>query len=146
MPFADFNRENLPNIIITLNNEDITDESYDEFVNEMNKNDEIGEEYTLYWNLTNCTKVYPVKYLSRISKYIKSRKGKPDNHLKFSIMHAKSTTVRTMLRFILNLTSPSAPLCIIKEVNEELLNELYTKITEEKYDELPKGVIKFMPK
>ena len=146
MPFADFNRENLPNIIITLTNEDITDESYDEFVREMNRNDEIGEEYTLYCNLTNCTKVYPVKYLSRISKYIKSRKGKPDNHLKFSIMHAKSSTVRTMLRFILNLTSPSAPLCIIKEVNEELLNELYTKITEEKYDELPKGVIKFMPK
>ena len=146
MPFADFNRENLPNIIITLTNEDITDEAYDEFVNEMNKNDENGEEYTLYWNLTNCTKSYPVKYLSKISKYIKSRKDKPDNHLKFSIMHAKSTTVRTMLRFIFNLTSPSAPLCLIKEVNEELLNELYTKITEEKYDELPKGVIKFMPK
>ena len=72
MPFADFNRENLPNIIITLTNEDITDVAYNEFVNEMNKNDEIGEEYTLYWNLTNCTKSYPVKYLSKISKYIKT--------------------------------------------------------------------------
>ena len=146
MSIAEFNRENFPNIIITLLNADITDESYNEFINEMDKNDEYGEEYTLYWNLTKCTKAYPIKYLSRISKYIKSRKNKPNNHLKFSIMHAKSGTVRTMLRFVLNLTSPSAPLCIIKEVNEELLNELYTKITEEKYDELPKGVIKFMPK
>lgn len=152
MPFAEFNRDNFPNIIVSLTNEDITEDSYEEFVNEMNLNDSYGTdngiediEYSLFFNLSKCTKMYPISYLRRIGKYIKSRKGHPDNHLKFTIMHAKSTSVRTMLRIIFNVTSPSAPLFIIKELDEEVLNDLYTKITEERYSECT-NCVKFFPK
>ena len=141
--YANFNEENLPRVTVTFNNETLTDDTFQAFLNSWNYYDKERKDYNFYFDLTGGLGKIKMKYVFGIAGFIKRKKKETEKFLKYSVIYATNKQTLLLLRMLFNLTKPIAPVYIINK--KELLAELFVKI--EQNEEIPKEykILKFKP-
>lgn len=122
MTFAIFNKDNLPTVKVTFTGEPITQERYDEFIENWNECDRECNDYNYYFDTFNGLGNPSLKYAISIAGFIMRKKREKPIYLKHSIIYAYTSTTRTLLRLIFNLSSPIAPVYIIDDNDENYIS------------------------
>ena len=141
--FAIFNRENLPTINVSFTGNNLTDELFQNFLQEWNNCDEMKVPYSYYFDTTTGMGNPKLKYAFGMAAFIKKKKKEKEKYLQHSIIYVTSRRTYLLLRMIFNLSSPIAPVYIVQENTpefNELLNSALINNTK-----LPPNILKFVP-
>ena len=126
--YANFNRNNLPTIIVKFLNNDITEESYKKFIDDWDYNDNKKEKYNYFFDISLCLGTPNLKYAYKLSKFIQNKKNEEDKYLEYSIIYTNRSIDIYLLNIIFTITSPIAKVYIIDRIDKEYLEDIYNKL------------------
>ena len=141
--FAIFNRENLPTINVSFTGNNITDELFQNFLQEWNNCDEMKVPYSYYFDTTTGMGNPKLKYAFGMAAFIKKKKKEKEKYLQHSIIYVTSRRTYLLLRMIFNLSSPIAPVYIVQENTPEFNESLNSALINN--TKLPPNILKFVP-
>jgi len=82
------------------------------------------------------------KYAFAMAAFIKKKKKEPEKYLQHSIIYVTSRRTYLLLRMIFNLSSPIAPVYIVRENTPEFMTSLNEAISNN--TKMPKNVLRFL--
>ncbi len=139
------NNPNTSNVVVRFNTTPITDEFFTLFLEEWNQCDEENKLYSFFFD----TEVFPsmpnIKYVFRMSTFIKQKKKDHEKYLTHSIIYVKSTFVFTLLRIIFSISSPIAPVYLVNRKDEDFLFNLTERINRQETIHKTEHIIRFLP-
>lgn len=141
--FAEFNRENLPVVKVSFTGNNITDELFQNFLQEWNNCDAMNIPYSYYFDTSTGMGSPKLKYAFGMSAFITKKKKMDDKFLQHSIIYVTSRRTFLLLRMIFNLSSPIAPVYIVKDCTPDFNESLNNAISNN--TELPPNTLRFMP-
>ena len=147
---AEFNNTNKPTIKVEFTESNVTKEGYTEFINNWNQCDEDKEDYNYFFDVSKGMGSPSIKYAFGIAGFIMRKKREPIIYLKHSIIYITSSSARTLLRLIFNISSPIAPVYIITKLESVEIINTYIATYRENHGKYPKtipndDVLVFMP-
>ena len=122
--FAKFDYTCFPLIKVTFNKLE-NDAAFDVFLKEWLDIYERKQYFSIIFNTSEMDFINP-KYAMRISGFIKTLKKMPIQYLLFSILIMNNKLLETLLKTVLSIQKPSAPLYITKCMEQSI--EVYTKV------------------
>jgi hypothetical protein len=122
--FANFDYTCFPLIKVNFNKLENNAE-FDAFLKEWLSIYERRQYFSMIFNTTEMDFINP-KYAIRISSFIKTLKKMPIQYLLFSILIMNNKILETLLKTVLSIQKPSAPLYITKCMEQSI--EVYTKV------------------
>lgn len=133
--WATFDKSNLPLVTITLNGE-INAEHFNDFIAQWVNLLQKKEKFYFIFDTQNCGYIN-VKYLFKIAAFIKKIKTLPEQYLERSIIMLNNSALRTLLKLLFSVQSPSAPVYVCRTMEDAIIvNRL---LLENK--SLPKGIM-----
>ena len=126
--YANFNRNNLPTIIVKFLNNDITEESYIKFIDDWNYNDNQKEKYNYFFDTSLGLGSPNLKYAYKLSKFIQNKKNDKDKYLEYSIIYTNRSIDIYLLNIIFTITSPISKVYVIDKIERKYLEDIYKKL------------------
>ena len=133
------------NVVVRFNDTRITDESFILFLEEWNQCDEENKLYSFFFDTETFPSNPTLKYVFRISSFIKEKNKTNEKYLKYSIIYVKTTFVRTLLRIVFTLSSPIAPVYLVNRKDDDFLFNLNQKINRQETISKTDDVVCFFP-
>ena len=123
----EFDLTKFPLVYIKLIGKIENDNDFKSFTQEWENLYNYNENFIMIFDTSEIGSVN-IKYCFLLSYFIKKLKKKDPQHLLFSLIYTPSSYIEKLLRFIFYLTSPIAPVYIIKNNEDSYINNLLTKI------------------
>tara|TARA_Y100000741_G_scaffold356368_1_gene332922 strand:- start:750 stop:1205 length:456 start_codon:yes stop_codon:yes gene_type:complete len=147
---AEFDKTNKPIVSVKFTGNTITSDGYNEFINNWNQCDEEKTDYNYFFDVSKGIGPPSLKYAFGIAGFIMRKKREPTIYLKHSIIYITSTSSRTLLRLVFNISSPIAPVYIINNIEVVDILNTYIATYRENHGKYPSSipyndVIVFMP-
>ena len=132
--WADFDKTNFPKVVITLSGA-IDEESFNHFIKEWTTLIQNNENYYFIFETEKCEYVN-IKYLFKMAAFIKKIKVLPEQKLQRSIIIIKNKALRTLLKLLFSVQSPSADVYVCNNSEEAYMIDTIIKTN----GTLPKSV------
>jgi len=147
---ATFDSINKPLISIKFTGCNVTQDGFTEFINNWNQCDEDKSEYNFFFDVSKGIGFPNIRYVIGIAGFIMRKKKEPKIYLKHSIIYITSSSSRTLLRLVFNLSSPIAPVYIISSLDGIEIINTYIETYIDQHNTYPKtipynDVLVFMP-
>lgn len=123
--WADFNKTELPKVLITLNG-NIDEESFEHFIQEWTSLISNNEEYYFIFETEKCEYVN-VKYLFKMAAFIKKVKKLPEQKLQRSIIIMRNSALKTLLKLLFSVQRPTADVYICNSSEEAFMIDTIIK-------------------
>ena len=131
--FANFDYSSFPLVKVNFTKL-LKSEEFDKFLNEWLRIYDRKEYFSFIFNTEEMNFINP-KYAIKIASFIKMLKTLPKQYLLFSILIMNNKILETLLKTVLSVQKPSAPLYITKTMTQSL--ETYSKIIHNKKVDCP---------
>jgi hypothetical protein len=122
--FASFDYSSFPLIKVTFTKLENSGE-FDDFLKEWLSIYDRNEYFSFIFNTEEMAFINP-KYAIKIASFIKMLKKLPKQYLLFSVLIMNNSILETLLKTVLSIQKPTAPLYITKNMNQSM--EVYKKI------------------
>ena len=126
--FAKFNKKFFPTVIVKFLNNTITEESYNNFINEWNEIDAIEKNYNFFFDTTLGLGNPNIKFAYKLSNFLRSKKLESKKYLEYSIIYTTRAIDIYLLNIIFSITSPIAKVFVIDNIDKEYLKYIYTRL------------------
>lgn len=114
--WATFDKSNLPLVNVKLNGE-INAEYFNDFIAQWVNLLQKKEQFYFIFNTENCGYIN-VKYLFKIAVFIKKIKALPEQYLQRSIIMLNNSALRSLLKLLFSIQSPSAPVYVCRTMED----------------------------
>ena len=114
--WATFDKSNLPLVNVKLNGE-INTEYFNDFIAQWVNLLQKKENFYFIFNTVNCGYIN-VKYIFKIALFIKKIKTLPEQYLQRSIIILNNSALRTLIKLLFSIQSPSAPVYVCRTMED----------------------------
>lgn len=125
-----FDLSNFPIVKVKLIGKIENDNDFKSFTKEWEELYNYNENFIMIFDTSEIGNVN-LKYCFLLSYFIKKLKKKNPQYLSFSLIYTPSSYIEKMLRFIFYLSSPIAPVYIIKKFETDYVDNLINNIKSE---------------
>ena len=123
--WANFDKTNFPKVVITLTGA-IDEESFNHFITEWNSLIQNNENYYFIFETEKCEYVN-INYLFKMAAFIKKIKALPEQKLQRSIIIIKNKALRTLLKLLFSVQSPTADVYVCNNSEEAYMIDTIIK-------------------
>tara|TARA_Y100000768_G_scaffold387239_3_gene377906 strand:+ start:1178 stop:1633 length:456 start_codon:yes stop_codon:yes gene_type:complete len=134
---ATFDKSNKPLVKVDFTGTNISEEGYLEFINNWNQCDEEKEDYNYFFDVSKGMGSPSIKYAFGIAGFIMRKKKEPTIYLKYSIIYVTSSSARTLLRLVFNISAPIAPVYITTKLETVEILNTYIPTYRENHNKFP---------
>lgn len=121
--WANYDNSNFPIVRVDLSGQLTTDEDYNNFIREWTELYKRKNNFKFIFDTSNCGYVN-LKYAFKMPNFIKKLKELETQYLEKSIVIYDSIWIKMLLKLILNLQSPVAPVYLVSKNDycEDMIN------------------------